>query len=198
MLDISNILFLDSCDDIETARKDYGFEGIESSDHFLIPLSKRNYLIVYNPNNPGGFNINNYVQSFCGNTRMWLMYSFKDIRKVSSYYEFSDVDFKRIKDSVGVNMSLTNKISISFEAESYKDIESIHDTVCEILNLVPKRSIMFEEGYDRLKDGCMCRVCGYWSPMAPSDGLSDGKFNCWNCKTYRQYACMTAVESLTK
>jgi len=197
MHDISDIIFLDDCNAIEQAKKKYGFigyTGIVGSEYFLVPISDQYYLIVYNGN---GYFKESFLQDFKGKTTIWIISKFKNINDASSYYQLTDSDINSLRENFSKVITGINSISFDFDAKTYKDIITIHDVICDILN-VRQRNIIFNSGYDKFRDGCMCRVCGYWYSMAPSDRLSDGKFNCWNCKTYRQYSCMIAVESLTK
>lgn len=198
MFNFLDLIFLGNSNEVNRVEKEYGttiVSKIDSSNFIIMPLSSDNYAILNNYACPNGYTVSNFKEKFVGKTNVWLTEKFKDISDPDSFHIFSDKDISLLEGCLlEVDPSDYNN-HIRFRAVNYLDIEILHECLCKILG-IGIGSVMFGPNYDPTKDGCACRVCGTWSPMAPSDGLPDGKMNCWTCSTYRPFLCMKAEESI--
>lgn len=74
---------------------------------------------------------------------------------------------------------IRNHYSDSFARTTYRGVDN--NKFLEIMNNAFKLGYLsFSSGMD----GCKCRACGNFEMMALKDGLSDGFFTCWSCKTH--------------
>lgn len=107
---------------------------------------------------------------------------------------------KEMKDAITRKFGSCPNITIKyFDSKGNKEkLEFIYELFC---NHHQVRGLATCDEVSRVQvspqeDGAMCRICGHWYPMAPSDGLKDGKMNCWNCTNYRQFKVAVMMRSL--
>lgn len=201
MLDVSKLLFMGDNADIEKAKKDFGVNTTLTSAYIIAPFNNDYYMAIVGYNKPpDGWTKSNYLKEYHGKTQIWIPKKFKNLTDAkNSYHIFTDDNLKKFDGILEVEADGEPRINLSFQAKDHSDLDLFHDVVCEIFGIgygPSKRSIMSDPNYDPNKDGCFCRVCGVWYKMAPTDGLSDGKMNCWECETYRLHTCRKIMSSL--